>query len=187
LSVRDLRRASRVPCPAAYEELDRRGRRRWKCPLCTSSAQARQWLSLGWLSPLLAKPSRAQRARESGSFSGSVNRRCLDTGALVSTGALLCAKVSTRQSTVLGGHPEHVICVYTWDWRKREDVKAGARGAALRGLYGAPPLQARHRHRSRGRTLHVRSLNRRRTEVVSRLEFWRFLFALHLRTANVRE
>lgn len=41
---------------------------------------------------------------------------------LVSAGALLCAKVSTRQSRLLGGYPEHVICVYTRDWRDRADV-----------------------------------------------------------------
>lgn len=41
---------------------------------------------------------------------------------LVSSGALLCAKVSTRRSRLLGGYPEHVICVYTRDWRDYDDV-----------------------------------------------------------------
>jgi hypothetical protein len=46
----------------------------------------------------------------------------LDVLTLVSTGAVLCAKVSTLQSAVLGGFPQHVICVYTRNWRARKDV-----------------------------------------------------------------
>lgn len=42
--------------------------------------------------------------------------------ALVSTGAVLCAKVSTRQSVLRGGFPQHVVCVYTRNWRARKDV-----------------------------------------------------------------
>lgn len=41
--------------------------------------------------------------------------------ALVSTGGLLCAKVSTQQG-ILMGYPEHAICVYTTDWEDHEDV-----------------------------------------------------------------
>lgn len=52
----------------------------------------------------------------------AVDDAWLQVLALVSTGALLCAKVSTRRSTVLGRHQQHVICVYTENWRARKDV-----------------------------------------------------------------
>jgi len=42
--------------------------------------------------------------------------------ALVSSGDLLCAKVSTRQSVLRGGFSQHVICVYTRSWRARRDL-----------------------------------------------------------------
>jgi hypothetical protein len=41
---------------------------------------------------------------------------------LVLSGAVACAKVSTRQSALLGWHAQHVICVYTRNWRARKDV-----------------------------------------------------------------
>jgi hypothetical protein len=40
---------------------------------------------------------------------------------IVSSGKLLYAKVSTRQGIVLG-HSNHVICVYTRNWRARTEV-----------------------------------------------------------------
>lgn len=54
--------------------------------------------------------------------SRAIDDAWLQVLALVAAGALLCAKVSTRQSALLGGFPEHVICVYTRRWRARKDV-----------------------------------------------------------------
>ena len=43
--------------------------------------------------------------------------------ALVASGALLAAKVSTRMSVAVGVYDRHVICVYTRDWRNVAEVQ----------------------------------------------------------------
>lgn len=52
----------------------------------------------------------------------SIDDAWIQVLALVTTGSLLCAKVSTRQGIVFGGYPQHAICVYTVDWQDRPDV-----------------------------------------------------------------
>jgi hypothetical protein len=52
----------------------------------------------------------------------SVDAAWIQVLSLISTGGLLCAKVSTKQSVLSGGFEQHVICVYTTDWEDREDV-----------------------------------------------------------------
>lgn len=42
--------------------------------------------------------------------------------ALVSAGTLVAAKVSTRLCVTAGGYTQHVICVYTRNWRKKAQV-----------------------------------------------------------------
>lgn len=42
--------------------------------------------------------------------------------AMVSTGMLIYAKVSTLQSLIVAGVPHHVICVYTRNWQDSKDV-----------------------------------------------------------------
>ncbi|MBA2960512.1 MULTISPECIES: putative phosphothreonine lyase domain-containg protein [Ramlibacter] len=54
--------------------------------------------------------------------SAMVDQAWIQVLALISTGGLICAKVSTRRGIVLGGYADHVICVYTRDWRDTEDV-----------------------------------------------------------------
>jgi len=53
--------------------------------------------------------------------------QCIDQAwrtvrALVSNGVLLAAKVSTRRAVVVGGHEQHVICIYTADWEDLREV-----------------------------------------------------------------
>lgn len=52
----------------------------------------------------------------------TIDKAWIEVLALVSTGAVICAKVSTHQGVRFGGYAGHVICVYTRNWRARKDV-----------------------------------------------------------------
>jgi hypothetical protein len=90
--------------------------------LCPSTTLHEPWI-------FLATP---RQVFESTDFSGkwcifrnsdAIDSAWIQVVALVATGALLAAKVSTRLSVGIGGYDHHVICVYTREWRNEAEVQ----------------------------------------------------------------
>lgn len=52
----------------------------------------------------------------------AVDGAWLTVAALVAKGVLLAAKVSTHLAVASGGYEQHVICVYTRDWRDEKEA-----------------------------------------------------------------